>query len=184
MAPVEQHLHLLHSVFFEAVVGECFLSASYVLRLFLFDLFSCMVRFLFLRIQDFGQNGGAALQALDPKFELFRKNVNEMFNINFSLPQDVEVCPTTTSFKQHSTLWMAGRLLAKGTSSITYWILATERAVIVAWAKFPRVKHWWFLLDVGLQTKHLLMAAIVLEGLGGLLFTLGSSLGAYLLVSM
>jgi hypothetical protein len=104
VAPVEQHLHLLHSVFFEAVVGECFLSASYVLRLFLFDLFSCMVRFLFLRIQDFGQNGGAALQALDPKFELFRKNVNEMFNINFSLPQDVEVCPTTTSFKQHSTL--------------------------------------------------------------------------------
>ncbi|KAH9575020.1 hypothetical protein CY35_01G090300 [Sphagnum magellanicum] len=73
------------------------------------------------KIQDFGQNGGAALQALDPKFELFRKNVNEMFNINFSLPQDVE-------------------------------------------------------------TKHLLMAAIVLEGLGGLLFTLGSSLGAYLLL--
>ncbi|CAM6045194.1 unnamed protein product [Sphagnum compactum] len=73
------------------------------------------------KIQDFGQNGGAALQALDPKFELFRKNVNEMFNINFSLPQDVE-------------------------------------------------------------TKHLLMAAIVLEGLGGLLFTLGSSFGAYLLL--
>jgi hypothetical protein len=40
------------------------------------------------------------------------------------------------------------------------------------------------LSDVGLQTKHLLMAAIVLEGLGGLLFTLGSSLGAYLLVSV
>jgi uncharacterized membrane protein YphA (DoxX/SURF4 family) len=38
------------------------------------------------------------------------------------------------------------------------------------------------LSDVGLQTKHLLMAAIVLEGLGGLLFTLGSSLGAYLLL--
>jgi uncharacterized membrane protein YphA (DoxX/SURF4 family) len=73
------------------------------------------------KIQDFGQNGGAALQALDPKFELFRKNVNEIFNMNFSLPQDVE-------------------------------------------------------------TKHLLMAAIVLEGLGGLLFTLGSSLGAYLLL--
>jgi hypothetical protein len=30
---------------------------------------------------------------------------------------------------------MAGRLLAKGTSS-TCWILATERAVIVALAKF------------------------------------------------
>jgi hypothetical protein len=56
------------------------------------------------KIQDFGQNGGAALQALDPKFELFRKNVNEMFNINFSLPQDVEVCATITSFKLHSTL--------------------------------------------------------------------------------
>jgi hypothetical protein len=104
VAPAEQHLHLLHSFFLEAIVGECFLSASYVERLFLFDLFSCLVRFLFLRIQDFGQNGGAALQALDPKFELFRKNVNEMFNINFSLPQDVEVCATTTSFKLHSTL--------------------------------------------------------------------------------
>ncbi len=103
-APVEQHLHLLHSFFLEAIVGECFLSASYVERLFLFDLFSCMIRFLFLRIQDFGQNGGAALQALDPKFELFRKNVNEIFNMNFSLPQDVEVCATTTSFKLHSTL--------------------------------------------------------------------------------
>lgn len=34
-----------------------------------------------------------------------------------------------------------------------------------------------------LQTKHLLMVAIALEGLGGLLFTVGSSLGAYLLVS-
>jgi hypothetical protein len=90
--------------FLEAIVGERFLSASYVERLFLFDLFSCMVRFLFLRIQDFGQNGGAALQALDPKFELFRKNVNEIFNINFSLPQDVEVCATITSFKLHSTL--------------------------------------------------------------------------------
>jgi hypothetical protein len=62
------------------------------------------------------------LDALNPKFELFRKNVNEMFNVNFSLPQNVE-------------------------------------------------------------TKHLLMAAIVLEGVGGLLFILGSSLGAYLLVS-
>jgi hypothetical protein len=33
-----------------------------------------------------------------------------------------------------------------------------------------------------LQTKHLLMVAIALEGLGGLLFTLGSTVGAYLLV--
>jgi uncharacterized membrane protein YphA (DoxX/SURF4 family) len=73
------------------------------------------------KIQGFGQNGGAALDALNPKFELFRKNVNEMFNVNFSLPQNVE-------------------------------------------------------------TKHLLMAAIVLEGVGGLLFILGSSLGAYLLL--
>jgi hypothetical protein len=31
---------------------------------------------------------------------------------------------------------MAGRLLGKGTSSTTCWILATERAVIVALAKF------------------------------------------------
>ncbi len=46
----------------------------------------------FLRIQGFGQNGGAALDALNPKFELFRKNVNEIFNVNFSLPQNVEVC--------------------------------------------------------------------------------------------
>jgi hypothetical protein len=34
-----------------------------------------------------------------------------------------------------------------------------------------------------LQTKHLLMLAIGLEGIGGLLFTLGSTLGAYMLVS-
>lgn len=33
-----------------------------------------------------------------------------------------------------------------------------------------------------LQTKHLLIAAIGLEGLGGILFIFGSSLGAYLLV--
>lgn len=32
------------------------------------------------------------------------------------------------------------------------------------------------------QTKHLLMGAIALEGFGGLLFTVGSSVGAYLLV--
>ncbi|CAM6016572.1 unnamed protein product [Sphagnum compactum] len=33
-----------------------------------------------------------------------------------------------------------------------------------------------------LQTKHLLMLAIGLEGIGGLLFTLGSTLGAYMLL--
>lgn len=33
-----------------------------------------------------------------------------------------------------------------------------------------------------IQTKYLLMGAIALEGFGGLLFTVGSSVGAYLLV--
>jgi hypothetical protein len=37
--------------------------------------------------------------------------------------------------------------------------------------------------DLCMQTKHLLMGAIALEGFGGLLFTVGSSVGAYLLVS-
>ncbi|XP_024363461.1 uncharacterized protein [Physcomitrium patens] len=32
------------------------------------------------------------------------------------------------------------------------------------------------------ETKHLLMGAIALEGFGGLLFTVGSSVGAYLLL--
>jgi len=74
------------------------------------------------KIQDFGQDGGAALIALDPKFELFLKSVNEALNLHLTLP-------------------------------------------------------------AGVQTKHLLMVAIALEGLGGLLFTLGSSLGAYLLLT-
>lgn len=33
-----------------------------------------------------------------------------------------------------------------------------------------------------MQTKHLLMTAIGLEGIGGILFIFGSNLGAYLLV--
>ena len=33
-----------------------------------------------------------------------------------------------------------------------------------------------------MQTKYVLMGAIALEGFGGLLFTVGSSVGAYLLV--
>lgn len=73
------------------------------------------------KIQDFGEDGGAALKALDPKFELFTKNVNEALHTHLSLPG-------------------------------------------------------------GLETKHLLMVGIALEGLGGLLFTVGSSLGAYLLL--
>lgn len=43
------------------------------------------------RIQDFGQDGGGALKALDPKFDLFMKNVNETLNLNLSLPGRVEV---------------------------------------------------------------------------------------------
>lgn len=73
------------------------------------------------KIQDFGQDGGAALKALDPKFELFLKNVNEALNLHLALPH-------------------------------------------------------------GVETKHMLMVAIALEGLGGLLFTLGSTVGAYLLL--
>lgn len=37
-------------------------------------------------------------------------------------------------------------------------------------------------MPVDVQLKYLLMAAIALEGLGGILFTLGTSFGAYLLV--
>ena len=33
-----------------------------------------------------------------------------------------------------------------------------------------------------IQTKYVLMGAIALEGFGGLLFTVGSSVGAYFLV--
>lgn len=43
------------------------------------------------RIQDFGQDGGAALKALDPKFELFLKSVNEALNVQLTLPNGVEV---------------------------------------------------------------------------------------------
>lgn len=73
------------------------------------------------KIQDFGQDGGEALRAMDPKFSLFLKNVNEALNLHLTLPS-------------------------------------------------------------GVETKHLLMVAIALEGLGGILFTLGSTLGAYLLL--
>lgn len=43
------------------------------------------------RIQDFGQDGGEALRAMDPKFSLFLKNVNEALNLHLTLPSGVEV---------------------------------------------------------------------------------------------
>ncbi|XP_073396605.1 uncharacterized protein [Physcomitrium patens] len=42
------------------------------------------------QIQDFGQDGGAALKALDTKFPLFLNNVNNAHNLHLALPNGIQ----------------------------------------------------------------------------------------------
>lgn len=105
------------------------------------------------RFNEFGVDGGPAAKFLRPKLDVFSNHLSAHTGVQ--VPKQLEVSK------------LMGFVFMINFRVCDWFNLHTTQVTF-------RTCHW--------QIKHLVAAAIVLKGVGGLLFIFGSSLGAFLLV--
>lgn len=127
------------------------------------------------RMQDFGADGGPALQMMEPKLKTFLGHVEQQLSITVP-PLDVSLALPCVS-AVCLCLCLCPALPCPGIVPRPCIQIRACQTLPSVNPSFPVACLCW-----SSQPKLLLLTANIMEGAGGILFTIGSSTGAWLLV--